>query len=258
MVDVMIKKISMIRRIFSESDSTVSIKTTVIQSICGLIVFFLPADKWYKASFKVYLFTQYAKKFKRKENAFQIKRAYILNQMLSLLTRTGVPFHIPYEFKSNNIKNENGILFCSTHMPLVKVAIKAMVENNYTIDSIIALRPTKKMKVSIWGMNDGVPALKADNNVLLKARTLLSKKAHIALMVDDSSTNNYSGNSMKLCPLTGSIAVFIFAILKKNGTISTWIEPAPFPNCTTDREIEENIAYLKHKTNQILEEYRNI
>jgi hypothetical protein len=35
------------------------------------------------------------------------------------------------------------------------------------------------------------------------------------------------------------------------------MEPAPFPNCTTDREIEENIAYIKHKTNQILDEYKN-
>jgi hypothetical protein len=132
-----------------------------------------------------------------------------------------------------------------------------MIENNYVINSIIALYPTKKMKVSIWGMSDGVPALKANNNVLLKARTLLSNKANIALMIDDTVTNTYSGNSMKLCLLTGSTAVFVFAILNKDGTISTWIEPAPFPKCKTDAEIEENIAYLKQKTNQILDEYKN-
>jgi hypothetical protein len=133
-----------------------------------------------------------------------------------------------------------------------------MVENNYTIDSIIALKPTNNGKVSIWGMSNGVTALKADNNVLLKLRTLLSKKSNVALMLDNSYTNEYSGNSMEICRLTRSRAVFFFAMLQGDGTISTWLEPAPFPNCSTDREIEENIAYLKMKTNEIHEKYINI
>ena len=142
-------------------------------------------------------------------------------------------------------------------MPLIKVGIKAMVENNYVLDSIIALKPTKNGKVAILGMSDGVKSLKADNKVLIKVRTLLSNKANIALMLDNSDTNEYSGNSMRVCKLNGSLAVFLFANLKNDGTISTWLEMGPFPYCNTDAEIEENIAYLKQKTNQIFDEYQN-
>lgn len=250
-------KIHCARKIFSNNDDIKNLYTTIIKLTCLVIVLFINPSKWYKVAHKIYCFIRPLKYFYRyKKETFEIKRVYILNQILSLLTRTNIAFHIPYHFDSAEIKNEKGILFCSSHMPLIKVGIKAMVENNYTIDSIIALKPTNNGKVSIWGMSNGVNALKADNNVLLKLRTILSKKSNVALMVDDTATNKYSGNSMKICKLTGSKAAFIFAILKDDGTISTWLESAPFPYCNTNDEIEKNIAYLKMKTVQIFEKYR--
>ena len=257
------KKIRLLGNIFLKSDSPESLKNTVIKLISGFIVIFVHPDSWYKASFKVYSLTNYLQYFNLNKlssnarDAFQVKRVFILNQLLSLLTRTGIPFYIPYEFNSKEINMEDGTLLCSSHLPLIKVCIKAMIENNSPIDAIIAKHPTKEYKVSIWGMAEGVPALKSDNNVLLKTKSLLSKNAKIGLMVDDTETSDYSPNSMKICTLTGSKVVFCFAQLKKNGTISTWLEKAPYPYCKTEFEIQENVDGLRSRTNQIFQEYLN-
>ena len=253
----MVKKINLIKKIFLENDNPESIKTKVVKVICGFIVLMLPAEKWYQASFNIYLLMRHLKYFNQSSPLFQVKRVNVLNQILSLLTRTGIPFHIAYEFNSNNIKNENGFLICTTHLPLMKVGIRALIENNYRIDALIAQNPTKDMKIAIWGMKEKIAALKVDSNVLLKTKSFLLKNDSILVMIDIPNTNIYSPNSMKICGLTGSMAIFIFAKLNKNGIIQIWLESPPFPFCKTDSEIQENIKELKYKTNQILEEYSN-
>ena len=132
----MYKKINLIGKIFLSTDPPGSIKTNIIKLTCSLIVLFVHPDSWYKASFKVYILTKYFKYFNSSKlnrgsrDEFQIKRVFILNQLLSFLTRTGVSFYIPYEFNSKGIQHENGSLLCSSHLPLVKVCIKALIENN--------------------------------------------------------------------------------------------------------------------------------
>ena len=256
-----VNNIRLIRKIFSRADSPESVKNKFLKVVCSFIIVFVRPSGWYNALFKFCVLIKYLRYFSLKNlsnNAkveFPIKRVNILNQMLSLLTRTGIPFHIPYEFNSTDIKSEKGVMYCSSHIPLIKVAIRAMIENNFPIDAIIAKYPTKNQMVSIWGMEKGVPALTSDNNVLLKVKSLLLKNARIALMIDDVGKSFYSPNSMKICQLTGSKVLFCFAKLNKNGTIHTWLENPPFPYCKTDLEIQENISYLKSKTDQIFREY---
>ena len=256
-----VKNIRLIRKIFSRADSPESVKNKLLKVISSFIVVFISSSRWYNTLFKFCGLIKYLRYFslndfsKNAKVEFPIKRLNILDQMLSLLTRTGIPFHIPYEFNSNGIKSGNGILFCTSHLPLIKVCIKAMIENNFAVDAIIAKYPTKSQMVSIWGMGKGVPALTSDNNVLLKVKSLLLENARIALMIDDVGKSFYSPNSMKICQLTGSRVIFCFAKLNKNGTIHTWLENAPFPYCKTDLEIQENISYLKSKTDQIFRAY---
>ena len=252
-------KISFVSKIFSSKEDTKSIKTFIIKSICLYIVMCKKPDQWYNAAFKIYQLTKYLKIFSvNKIFHIEIIRIRILDQVLSLLTRSNVSFHIPYHFNSPEIKKENGILYCATHLPLMKVCLKAMIENEYSFDAAIAWNTSSDNKIAIWGMKEKHAALKAsDKNVLLKTKTLLLNNRSVFLMLDDHENKGYSSNGLKLCQITKSKIAFCFTRLNKNGTILTWMEPAPFPNCTTDREIEENIAYIKHKTNQILDEYKN-
>lgn len=259
----MIEKVRLIRKIFIKTDPAETSATKSFKVICSFIVLFYQPGSWYKASFKVYRLTRFLRWFSRdklvhgKREDFQIKRVFILNHLLSLLTRTGVPFYIPYEFDRTLPKGNNGKLLCSTHLPLIKVCMKAMIENNLPINAVVARYPKSDITISVWGMKDGIAALKSDGNVLLKVKTLLTKKSNIGLMIDDLETNQYSPNSLKVAGLTGSNVLFCFAKLNENGTISTWLENAPYPECRTDDEIEENILQLKRKTDQIYQQYLN-
>lgn len=259
----MINKIRLIRKIFIKTDNADTSAIKSFKIICSLIVLLYHPDSWYKAAFNVYRFTRFLRSFSRnklvhgKLEDFQIKRVFILNHMLSLLTRTGVPFYIPYEFNRSSPESNSGNLFCTTHLPLIKVCMKAMIENNLPIDAVVARYPKSDITISVWGMKEGIAALKSDGNVLLKVKSMLTKKSNIGLMVDDLETSQYSPNSMKVAKLTGSNVVFGFAKLNENGTISTWLENPPYPECRTDVEIEENILQLKRKTDQIFTEYLN-
>ena len=251
-------RIEIARKIFSSKDEQKNAKTNIIKIICFFIVLVIKPEHWYYVAFKIYQLTNYFKIFSvDKKYHLNVKRIRILDQMLSLLTRFNIAFHIPYHFNSPEIKKENGILYCTTHLPLTKVCLKAMIENHYTFDAAIALNPSSDNTIAIWGMKENHTAIKADVNVLLKTKTLLLNNRALFLMIDDDENKGYSPNSLKLCQITKSKIAFCFTKLNRNGIISTWMEPAPFPNCKTDKEIEENIAYLKQKTNQILDEYKN-
>jgi len=175
--------------------------------------------------------TKYLKIFSvNKTFHFEIIRLRILDQILSLLTRSNVQFHIPYKFNSPEIKKDNGVLYCAAHMPLMKVCVKAMIENHHSFDATIAWNTSSENKIAIWGMKEKHAALKApDVNVLLKTKTLLLNNRSVFLMLDDHENKGYSSNGLKLCQIIKSKIVFCFAKLNRNGTISTWIEPSPFP-----------------------------
>lgn len=251
-------KIEIAKKIFSSKEEQKNLKSNILKSLCFLIALFFKPERWYYIAFKTYQLTSFFKIVSIDETYhFNIKRIRILDQLLSMLTRSNVPFHIPYCFNSPEIKNENGILYCATHLPLTKVCVKAMLENNYTFDAVLAWNPSSDNKIAIWGMKESHPAIKTDINVLLKTKSLLLNKGTLFLMINDHQNKSYSPNSLKLCKITKSKIAFCYTKLDKNGIISTWMEPVPFPYCKTDTEIEENLAYMKLKTNQILEEYKN-
>ena len=252
----MLKKTKQIAKIYVKTDKPVPLNIKLIMFLCALIVLFIRPIAWYKVSFKLFSFYFYLKYLTATVSEKpSFKRTYLLQRILSLLTRTGIPFDIPYQFNSNNIKIDNGTLCCTAHLPFMNVGIRAMVENSYPIDAVIAANPPTDRKVGIWGMKEKIPALKTDQYVLLRTKSLLSKGATVFIMIDKEE-NNYSPNSMKIVSLTESKVIFLFSRLNTNGTIYTWLEEPLFPYCKTDKEIQENITQLKNNSNQIFDSYK--
>lgn len=172
-----------------------------------------------------------------------------------MLTRSGISFPITYEFNSNQVNVDKGILYCTTHLPLTKVGIKAMIENNYKVDRAIAANPTEEMNVAIWGMKEKIPALKTGPSVLLKTKSVLKQGMSVFVMIDYGSIENLSPNSLKMVHLSSSKAVFLFTKLSKSGVVHVWLEEAPFSGCASDVEIQKNVDYLKEKSDQIIASY---
>ena len=186
---------------------------------------------------------------------FERIRLKLFLRMLIILKRTGVAFHVPYEFQTNQFSKDQGILYCTTHLPLMEVGIKVLIENGYPIEVAIAANPSEQMTISIMGLAEKFPAMKTGPHVLLKTKSLLSKGSSVYVLIDRLELNDVSPNSMKICRISAAKTVFVFTKLDKKGVIQCWLEEAPFPNCATDGEIQENLEYLKRTSLEIMRTY---
>ena len=100
------------------------------------IRFFYPTKRWYEI---VYIISNYTKIFfinqTNKNHAKERRRADQINKLLSLLTRSQREFPIPYSFEYLELpKSTKGIILCSVHLPLLKVAVKSCLEKGIPID----------------------------------------------------------------------------------------------------------------------------
>ncbi len=249
-------KIVLIKNIYQISDNHGGIFNRNAQRLCATIVLLTPPSCWYMLTFRTYQFSKYLKfLFKNEAENFERIRLKLFKRMLILLERTKVTFHVPYEFNSNQIRINSGTLYCTTHLPLMEIGIKLMIENGYPIEVAIAANPSEQMTISIFGMAVEFPAMKTGPYVLLKTKSILSKGSSVIVMVDRSGVNDLSPNSMKICRISAAKTVFVFTKLDKKGVIQCWLEEAPFPNCATDGEIQENLEYLKRTSLEIMRTY---
>ena len=249
-------KIVLIKNIYQISDNHGGIFNRNAQRLCATIVLLTPPSCWYMLTFRTYQFSKYLKfLFKNESENFERIRLKLFLRMLVLLKRTKKAFSIPYEFKSNQVSVNQGTLYCSTHLPLIEVGIKALIENNFPIEVAIAAKPLEDSTISILGMEDNFPVIKSDSSVLLKTKTLLSKGSSVYVLIDRLELNDVSPNSLKICRISAAKTVFVFTKLDKKGVIQCWLEEAPFPNCATDGEIQENLEYLKRISLEIMRTY---
>lgn len=249
-------KIVLIKKIHQISDNYGGIFNRNAKLLCATIVLLTPPSCWYMLTFRTYQFSKYLKfLFKNEAENFERIRLILFLRMLIFLKRTKVAFHVPYEFNSNQIRINSGTLYCTTHLPLIEVGIKALVEHNFPIEVAIAAKPLEDSTISILGMETHFPAIKSDSSVLLKTKSLLSKGASVYVLIDRLELDDLSPNSMKICRIATAKAVFVFTKLDKKGVIQCWLEEAPFPECATDEQIQENLEYLKNRSDSVMQTY---
>ncbi len=233
-----------------------SIHNVLYKLIAFLIRLFCPIKYWYSVVHKVTQFTKYLFiNSTNKFHAIERRRADQINKLLSLLTRSQREFPIPYTFESFELpKSTQGIILCSVHLPLVKVAVKSCLEHEILIDYALVGRATKDSKMAVWGMKTKLPTLVRNSYVLVKAKTRLQQNKTILLMIDQKD-GQYSPNMLKLCQKLNSQLYFLFSELSAHGEIITRYLPAPYPNCNTQQEIEANLNYLRKESDEIFRRY---
>lgn len=243
--------------IIGDKNSLVSRKFAPKLLLSVFIFTFFPARHWYKVVFKVSFITRFVTRLKSINGySLGLVRASNVNGLLALLTRANIPFPIPYRITGETeIKHASGLILCTVHLPLVKVAIMAYMKS-HTVDAVIVGNPTIDNKMAVWGVTDRIPILLSGSSVLLKAKSILSKNGTIVLMVDKGPNNReYSPNIMKLCGKVGAKVIFFFAELQPDGTIETSFMQAPHPYCKSETDINSNLEIMKKTTNEILMRY---
>ena len=229
---------------------------------CVLVAFFIASCFSKKRWYQLALLSTYISRFpywvihKHKRSMGLIQASH-LNRLLSLLTRTGKQFYIPYSnIGLADIQPHTRLIFCTVHLPLVHVAIRALLEHGIHLDGAIVGVPIKDNLMTVWGLSQKINALTRNNHVLVRAKTLLANNGNIVLMIDMASGNSYSPNIMHFGGMLGAKIVFFFSELTPDGTILNTFYMAPNPYCRNELQIQENISFLKNKHNEILTHYR--
>lgn len=251
-----LSKFILVKNIYKISDNHGGIFNRNVSRLCAIIVLLTPPSYWYTLTFRTYQFSTHLNfMFKNESENFEHIRLKLFYRMATLLKRTDVAFHVPYQFNSNQVSNHPGVLYCSMHLPLIEVAIKVLIENNYGIEAAIAAKTSKDLTISILGMAEKFPAIKVGPNTLLKTKSILTKGSSVIVLVDRLALDDLSPNSMKICRLSSAKVVFVFTKLEKHGVIHCWLEEAPFPYCNNNLEIQENLEYLKRTSLDIMQTY---
>lgn len=225
--------------------------------VATIIATLFSEKRWYKVSLFIITFTKFKLWLKRDQDMpLRLLQAIQVNCILSLLTRTKRPFPIEYKMTGTDaLVDTSGLIICTVHLPLVKVGVRAILDQKHRIDAAIVANPLPDSLIGFWGITQKIPALLKDRFVLLKAKSILNKKGVILLMIDNNDNSHYSSNIMHLCRLTKSKIVFLFAELNQQGVVDANIINPPYPHCETPYQIEKNIAFAKQKTEEIKQRY---
>jgi hypothetical protein len=239
-----------------------SVRNIEKKTIASLIFACVPVYLWYTAAFKITRSLTYSKRllFKilrpgRKKNfAFTASQGFLLNSVLSILTRRRRPFHIPVRVTGLHLftGNTHGVVLCSAHMPLTKVAYRPLVENGIKLSAAISGGSPASGNIAIWGKTETIPAIPVGTNVLIKAKNVLCGGGLVTLLIDPYFGAAYSPNMLRLAGKVKARVIFFVTELKSDRYVELTFFNPPCPCCETEAQVQENMQCLYRKVQEIL------
>jgi hypothetical protein len=224
-----------------------------------LISWLVPATRWYSVSLALSSAMARAGGVRGNGGPWNnsVLHAQLLARLLSLLTRAGHPFPIRSTSMGLNVLSEsrqpNGVVLCSVHLPLTRVAVKTIIDSGYPLKAALAADLLPEGSIRIPGSAERLTALKVLPAGLVKARTALRNGGWIAALIDSSDSDvRYCRNLLRFTARVGARAVFFFSELKPDGRIEVRFVRPPDPWCSTESGIERNIQALNGEVEQIL------
>ena len=185
-----------------------------------------------------------------------LRRGKQMDKLYSLLTRKS-EFNIPTKLiPIPTISSETGLVICTVHLPLAKVGLRTLLENNFYIDYALVGGATKDGKLAVWGTRKKLNILVRNNSVLLKAKKLLEQKKRIILMCDNSKTGEISTNIFKIVNKSNAKIIYLFYQLENDNTLTTWLKFPSYPFCSNDQEIAINVKELMEERDKVIKHYR--
>jgi hypothetical protein len=223
--------------------------------IAFYIVSVVPPEQWYWTAHRLTGFlVSWRRKIqlKKKENE-GLKHAFLLNSILSLLTRKHISFPVPVRAKGFELfakPRTSGMVICSVHIPLAKVAMRFLVENGHKPKAAIAGAHRGISSVALWGSTETIPVIPTGPFVLMRAKTLLTDGDTLAVMVDGNFGQDISPNIFLLAQKLNVDVVYLLSELLPDGTIEvsffeSSVKP-PLPLEAVDQQIKELQGYLQH------------
>lgn len=186
-----------------------------------------------------------------------LTEAVMLDNWIRALTCSG-PFPIPCIPVGTSVldldKEGRGVLYCWTHVPLVEIPLRLLLQLGHRVDFIVA-HPGKivgKDEFIVPGLKERIKTLSVDQRVLTKVRTALKQGRSVACLVDPEMFGPISSQILSVAGGAKAFVVFQWAERHANGDITVVFRPAPHPLCENDQEIQENLNFLKNMNQKAL------
>ncbi|WP_461134993.1 hypothetical protein [Spirosoma lituiforme] len=229
--------------------------------VAQLITTTLPPHKWYTAAYRtasLMAFIRQPKKYHCK-STLAISRAIKLNTLLALLSRQGRAFPIPIHCSKTldlfTKPRPGGLILCSTHMPLTKLALNYLVELGFTSPIALAADPGIINSIAIWGTTKKLPAIRTGPTVLLKAKNILQQGGTISVMIDNHIGGPYSPNVFHLAEKLNSDIIFADVVLRDHGQIEVRFEESIWNGQRCVSRVQGQMNELYQRTNSLLDYY---
>ena len=227
---------------------------TILPAIAGILTNTLPTCYWYRCARIVsYLIAGVLCHGRWATKPHRFEQAILLNRLLAFLTRSRKEFHVPWCWSGDSeaivdgaAAQGRGVIYCSAHLPLIKVAVRALMETGRTPAVALAAEPGHDLHIPIWGLRERMPVLKVQADVLLKTRTLL-RAGGAVLLLADTVKGQYSPNIFRLAAALRAKVIFFTAELEDGGMVAVRFFPAPCPACRDTTEISANLHALNRE-----------
>ena len=247
------------KKIMQKTD-TDKVSSLLAKFFVWVVVVTIPSKYWYAISYYVsHFFGLISRQALLGKLSVRYQRAYRLNRLLSLFTRSGKAYHVPIKIAGleHLHSTQNGLAICSIHLPLIKVGIRAILDSGFEIDAMIAGMTGSDGKMAFWGTTQRVKTIpSAEANVLIKSRNILKENGSISLMIDTNLGNPLSPNMLRFCGKVGAKVVFLLAELADDRSVLVHLVSPPYPYCENDFQVNENLEALAKLRDVILIEYK--
>ena len=237
-----------------------NLSNTIKKHIARTIIVLFPRSKWYKAAHTIAgMLARWREQEKYKyKNTVAMSHAGKLNGLLALMTRTGKPFPIPVRAQGLDLffkPRPHGLILCSTHIPLSKVALRHLMEQGFTPTLALAANPGVINSVAVWGSIEKIPAIRTGPFVLQKTKRVLEQGGSIVVLVDRELGGPYSPNIFRLAEKINTDIVFFGAVLRQDGVVDVSFRESEW-NGNVNR-VDEQLNELYNYTATLLQQYDN-
>jgi hypothetical protein len=185
------------------------------------------------------------------------RKSWFLDGLLKMFLRFERPFPIPLRTVDEQViyearTNPRGIVVMTVHMPLNFFVARALAEMDCPPDAVIAGKDwINHGTFPIWGKVNVLAGLGVDGNVLIKTRSILRRGGSVAAMID-TPLGTINANLLRLVGKIGARIVFALVELEATGDFAVRFHRPPQPFCSSNEGILENLEFLQHMKNNIL------
>lgn len=190
-----------------------------------------------------------------------VGEAYLREHWLIELSRLG-PFPIPMRVTGAELleptdSDRGGVILCGTHVPLLRVMVRATVLSGHKPQLIVAKSDNITLKdhgLQPTGLNEGVPAVTPGPNGLLRIRTVLRRNGLVACTLDGHSGGISHPDLLVLASRLGARIVTHRTVLAPDGIVWVSFHNAVHPYCETYEDIEANMKAIQEYERRLLEQ----